>query len=319
MNGNVAILGAGAFGTSLAIALSRNGTQTMLWARDPRGMQESRENTVRLPGHSLPDALTVTGNLSEACKADILLLVTPMQSLSGFLKQNAALLQGKSLVTCCKGVDMNTGDGPVEVVHATCPTARVSVLSGPGFAVDIAGGFPTALTLATHESPDLQAALSTDTLRIYSSRDLTGVALGGALKNVVAIACGLAMGAGLGESARAALLTRGFAEMNRFARFRGAEAETLSGLSGLGDLVLTATSEKSRNYAFGLSLGRGETTGTSKGKTIEGMFTAKAVSNIAKKAKIEMPVTDMVVAVLTGNLTVEQATGHLLSRPLKEE
>lgn len=319
MSNKVAILGAGAFGTSLAISLSRNGRPTTLWARDPRDMQKVRENKVRLPGHPLPDALTITGNLAEACKADILLLVTPMQTLAGFLSENAPLFQGKSLVTCCKGVDLKSGDGPVEIANKACPTARVSVLSGPGFAVDIAGGFPTALTLATQEGESLQAALSSETLRIYRSNDRIGVALGGALKNVVAIACGLAMGAGLGESARAALLTRGFAEMNRFARFRGAEAETLAGLSGLGDLVLTATSEKSRNYAFGLSLGRGNGSNTNQNTTIEGMFTAKAVSIIAKNAGIDMPVTDMVVAVLTGHLTVKQATGQLLSRPLKEE
>lgn len=319
MNKRVAILGAGAFGTSLAISLSRNGQPITLWARDPRDMQSSRENKKRLPGHLLPKQLTVTGDLGEAAKADILLLVTPMQALAGFLKQNASLFQGKTLVTCCKGVDLSSGLGPVEIAKSACPTARVSVLSGPGFAVDIAKGLPTALTLATNEGADLQAALSNDTLRIYRSRDLAGVALGGALKNIIAIACGLTIGAGLGESARASLLTRGFSEMNRFARFHGAEAETLMGLSGLGDLVLTATSEKSRNYAFGLALGRDEAKNASQSGTIEGMFTAKAVSNIAKSAGIDMPITDMVVAVLVGHLTIKEATNRLLSRPLKEE
>ncbi len=319
MTKTVAILGAGAFGTSLAISLSRNGQPITLWARDPCDMQASRENKKRLPGHSFPQSLTITGDLGQAAKADILLLVTPMQALAGFLKENATLFQGKTLVTCCKGVDLSSGLGPVEIAKEACPTARVSVLSGPGFAVDIAKGLPTALTLATHEGADLQAALSSDTLRIYRSGDLAGVALGGALKNIIAIACGLTIGAGLGESARASLLTRGFAEMNRFARFRGAEAETLMGLSGLGDLVLTATSEKSRNYAFGLSLGRSETKSMPQSGTIEGMFTAKAVSNIAKNADIDLPITNMVVAVLTGDLTIEEATNMLLSRPLREE
>ena len=316
---SVAVLGAGAFGTSLAISLSRDGRPVTLWGRDVGNMQTTRENTKRLPGYTLPESLLVTGDLEKAATADILLLVTPMQTLAGFLADNQALFPGKTLVTCCKGVDLSTGLGPTEIVRNTCPDAHVAVLSGPGFAVDIAQGLPTALTLASDAGEELQEALSSETLRLYRSTDLIGVALGGALKNVIAIACGLAIGAGLGESARAALLTRGFSEMNRFARHQGALPETLAGLAGLGDLVLTATSEKSRNYAFGLALGRNEVGADKPGTTIEGMATAIAVSNIAKNAKIEMPVTNMVVAVLNGDLTIEQAKIRLLSRPLKEE
>ncbi len=320
MNPRISVLGAGAFGTSLAISMSLTGQPVSLWARDPRDMAQRRENLARLPGHSFPDTLSVSNNLAEACRAETLLIAMPMQVLSEFLQKNKTLFQGKTLVTCCKGIDLITGLGPAEIVQKICPEANAAVLSGPGFAVDIARGLPTALTLAVEKNAvQLQAALSTDTLRLYRSSDLTGVALGGALKNVVAIACGLAIGAGLGESARAALLTRGFAEMNRFACHKGAHPETLAGLSGLGDLVLTATSEKSRNYAFGLALGRGDVEAAASGATIEGMSTAKAVSNIAKDNKIDMPVTNMVVAVLNGHLTIEQARDLLLLRPLREE
>ncbi|MCP5039201.1 MAG: NAD(P)-dependent glycerol-3-phosphate dehydrogenase [Rhodobacteraceae bacterium] len=319
MKQSIAVLGAGAFGTSLAISMSRDGNPVSLWARDIRDMAEARENSARLSGFPFPKSLTVTDKLARAAQADILLIATPMQALSDFLTANQSLFQNKTLVTCCKGVDLSTGLGPVEIVRNSCPSACVAVLSGPGFAVDIAKGLPTALTLASDGGERLQEILSNETLRLYRSSDLTGVALGGALKNIVAMACGLAIGAGLGESARAALLTRGFAEMNRFARHHGAHSETLAGLSGLGDLVLTATSEKSRNYAYGLALGRGDEQAAKPGTTIEGMATAKAVSIIAKKQNIDMPVTDMVVAVLTGHLTIEEAKSRLLSRPLKEE
>lgn len=319
MNNSVAVLGAGAFGTSLAIAISLSGRPVTLWARDIRDMSARRENTARLAGHRFPESLSVSDDLAKTASAGILLIATPMQALSDFLHENAALFKGKTLVTCCKGLDLATGLGPAEIVAQACPEARAAVLSGPGFAVDIARGRPTALTLAAKDGAELQTVLSGDALRLYRSEDLTGVALGGALKNVIAIACGLAIGAEMGESARAALLTRGFAEMNRFARYRGAFPETLAGLSGLGDLVLTCTSEKSRNFSFGLSLGRGGPGSGASGTTIEGMATAKAVSIIAKTAGIDMPVTNMVVAVLDGSLTIEHAREMLLSRPLKEE
>ncbi len=315
----LAVLGAGAFGTALAINLARAGREVTLWARAPGDMATRRENVGRLPGQRLPDNLQVTGDISVAAQAGILLLAMPMQALGGFVRGHAGVLADKTLVTCCKGVDMATGLGPAETVRQACPTARVAVLSGPGFAVDIAQGLPTALTLACAEDgADLQAALATETLRLYRSRDVTGVELGGALKNVIAIAAGLSMGAGLGESARAALLTRGFAEMNRFAVARGARPETLSGLSGLGDLVLTATSAKSRNYAFGLALGQGGTA-PPPGTTVEGMATARAVADLAARAGIDLPITKMVVAVLEGKMTINAARAALLARPLREE
>ena len=314
---SISILGAGAFGTALAISIARDGRDVVLWARTPEDMQAARENTRRLPGHRFPDSLNVTGDLSLACKSNIVLLATPMQQLSHFLGKHAALLDSKTLVACCKGVDLETGFGPAEIIRRHTPNATPAILSGPSFAVDIAAGLPTALTLATDDGEVLQSALSTDTLRLYRSADLIGVEIGGALKNVVAIACGIAIGAGLGESARAALMTRGYAEMQRFAIAQGARPETLAGLSGFGDLSLTCTSEKSRNFAFGLALGRGGI--LPEGTTIEGKATAKAVSSLAKKLNLDMPIANMVVAVLDKHLTIKEATKALLARPLKEE
>lgn len=312
----VSILGAGAFGTALAIAIARGGTPVTLWARDPGDMAQSRENTRRLPGFAFPDGLTITGDL-DAAGADIVLLALPMQRLAGFLTQHAERLAGRTLVATCKGIDLTTGESPVEIITRTCPNATPALLSGPSFAVDVAAGLPTALTIAAADPEPLQHALSGSNLRLYRATDLTGVATGGALKNVIAISCGLAMGAGLGESARAALMTRGFAEMNRFAIARGAERDTLQGLSGFGDLSLTCTSEKSRNYTYGLRLGRGEP--QPEGLTIEGQATAKAVSILAQKADIDMPITKMVAAVMAGHVTINEACELLLARPLKEE
>ncbi|HBZ42551.1 MAG TPA: glycerol-3-phosphate dehydrogenase [Maritimibacter sp.] len=313
---SVSILGAGAFGTSLAIAIARSETPVTLWARDPGNMATTRDNTRRLPGFSFPDALTVTGDLDDA-EDDIVLLAVPMQQLASFLSKHADRFKGRTLVATCKGIDVSTGESPAEIITRICPDATPALLSGPSFAVDVAAGLPTALTVAAADPEPLQNALSGSNLRLYRSTDLTGVATGGAMKNVIAIACGLAIGAGLGESARAALMTRGFAEMNRFAIARGAEADTLQGLSGFGDLALTCTSEKSRNYAYGIALGRGEP--PAKGITIEGQATAKAVSIAAEKAQIDMPITNMVVAVMAHHITIREASEMLLARPLKEE
>ncbi|MAM63504.1 NAD(P)H-dependent glycerol-3-phosphate dehydrogenase [Maritimibacter sp. UBA3975] len=313
---NISVLGAGAFGTSLAIALSRAGKDVTLWARDAGDMAKSRENVRRLPGHALPDRLVITENM-EAFGADIVLLAVPMQTLRGFLAEHCERFSGTTLVATCKGIDLETGDGPGEIIRKSCPDAHPALLSGPSFAVDVAAGLPTALTVAAKDPIALQNALTGGNLRLYRSTDLPGVETGGAMKNVIAIACGLAIGAGLGESARAALMTRGFAEMNRFAIARGAESDTLQGLSGFGDLTLTCTSEKSRNFAYGLALGRGEV--LAEGVTIEGKATAKAVSNAAEKAGIDMPITNMVVAVMSGHITINEASELLLARPLKEE
>ena len=305
---SVAILGAGAFGTALALTLARKGQPVSLHARTARSRPA-------LPGVSLLPEITLT---TAAPTASTVLLAVPTQALSAALRGHD--WAGRALVACCKGVETTTGHLPHEIIAAAAPGATPALLSGPSFAVDIANGLPTALTLAAPTEPAakaLQHALSTNTLRLYRSTDMAGVALGGALKNVIAIACGMAMGAGLGESARAALVTRGFAEINRLAQAMGAEAETLAGLSGLGDLALTCTSEKSRNYGFGLRLGAAGHAETI--ATTEGIATARAALSLAEHHGVDVPIVAAVAAVLANDMSVEQAKEALLTRPLRRE
>lgn len=317
---SIAVLGAGAFGTALAVSLAQNGPVT-LWARDADQAEEMRRNgrnERRLPGVSLPKNVSVTAEIEDATGCEIVLLAVPMQQMAGFLAEHAGRLDGKTLVSCSKGIDLATGRGAVAIIRDACPAARGAVLTGPSFAADIARGLPTALTLAMEEDSEaLQAQLSTPSLRLYRTTDTIGAELGGALKNVIAIAAGVVIGASLGDSARAALMTRGFAEMNRLALRFGARAETLSGLSGLGDLVLTCTSMQSRNFRFGHALGRGEAFDAS--ITVEGVATAKAVSILAKKHGIDMPIAAMIAALSERRISVSDAVQALLSRPLKEE
>lgn len=319
----ISVLGAGAFGTALAISLAQSGRKVTLWARSAEAataMQKQRGNALRLPDKPFPEPLDVTSDLAMATAAPILLLAVPMQQLARFAEENKAQFQQKTLVSCCKGVDLKTGRGPIAVLEDTVPDATVAILSGPSFAVDIADGLPTALTLATRDKTvavALQTRLSTDNIRLYTSLDPVGVEFGGALKNVIAIACGLAIGAGFGESARAALMTRGFAEMQRLAVKQGADPMTLAGLSGFGDLVLTCTSEKSRNYSHGLKLGRGAEIDPS--VTVEGVATAKAVAHLSATLGVDMPITTAVTQILNGNLSISETVELLLSRPLKRE
>ncbi len=316
----IAVLGSGAFGTALAVALARDGRDVTLWARDAakaRTMDSTRAAPA-LPGVTLPPELRVTSAPQSA--AEVILLAVPMQSLAAALRDHAELWPGKHLVACCKGVELGTGRLTDTVMQDEAPKASFALLSGPSFAVDIAAGLPTALTLAAPDEAQargLQELLSTPVLRIYRSTDMTGVALGGALKNVIAIASGMAMGAGLGESARAALMTRGYAEIQRLARARGARVETLAGLAGFGDLVLTCTSGKSRNYAYGLRLGQSGQTGAT--ATTEGIATARAAAQLAERDRIDMPITAAIAAVLDGRWSVHQAAEALLSRPLRSE
>ncbi|MCT4555137.1 MAG: NAD(P)-dependent glycerol-3-phosphate dehydrogenase [Pelagimonas sp.] len=314
----ISVLGGGAFGTALAISLAANGPVT-LWARDISALQDRRESP-RLPGAKLPDAITLTDDLATATQADALLFATPMQSLSALLTRIDAALEGVALVACCKGIDLTTLTGPAGVLRAGKPQGIPAILTGPSFAADIAHGLPTALTIACEDDAmgtRLQHALSTPTLRLYRSSDVAGAELGGALKNVMAIACGAAMGAGLGDSARAALMTRGFAEMTRFATSHGARAETLAGLSGLGDLALTCTSDLSRNYRFGMALGRGDAFDPD--ITVEGAATARAMARIAQAQDLSLPICDAVAALTEGRATLRDILDQLLSRPLKEE
>ncbi|MGA0615667.1 NAD(P)H-dependent glycerol-3-phosphate dehydrogenase [Paracoccus sp. KR1-242] len=312
----VSIIGAGAFGTALAVTLSAK-VPVSLWAR---GMDwaPTRENP-RLPGVRLPDDITLTGDLDVAL-AETVLLALPAQVLGGFLAEHAARLDGRNLVSCAKGIDLGTLTGPSALIAATCPAATRAVLTGPSFAADIARGLPTALTLACDDASaaeSLQRQLSTPSLRLYRTSDVTGAELGGALKNVIAIAAGAAIGAGYGDSARASIITRGFAEMVRLATALGARPETLSGLSGLGDLVLTCTSEQSRNFRYGLALGAGRD--FAPGTTVEGAATARAVAALAPRLGVELPVSGLVAGLAEGRVAMEHALDILLNRPLKEE
>lgn len=319
----IGVIGAGAFGTSLAISLAAGGREVRLWGRDGTAMlemQDARENAKRLPGAPFPDTLTATDNFTEATAPDTLLLSVPMQQLETLLQDNAEALAQKTLVACCKGFSLRTGEGPVSLISRILPQAQAAILTGPSFAADIAQGLPTALTLACADqacSQDLQERLSTRNLRLYRTTDVTGAELGGGLKNVIAIASGVVIGAGLGESARAALMTRGFAEMTRIAQALGARPETLAGLSGFGDLTLTCTSTQSRNYRYGQALGRGEEFAA--GTTVEGAATARAMLQLAERHGVDMPITRAVTAIIAGDLDVGAAMDQLLARPLKEE
>ena len=315
----IAVIGAGAFGTALAIALSSTGTPVTLVARKAaRELDAARENSRYLPGLPFPAGLRVAAEVPEA--ADLVLLAVPMQSLARMFADHAEMLAGQRLVACCKGIDLATGLGPATLASRLSPGSTCAILTGPSFAVDIAQGLPTALTLACanpRAGAEIQGLLARPALRIYLTDDVIGAELGGALKNVVALAAGLTIGAGLGESARASVVTRGFAEMQRAAGAMGARSETLVGLSGLGDLLLTATSEKSRNFSTGIRLGRGgRFDGTS---TVEGIATAEAMLQVAERIGAELPLTAMVAEVTSGRIGVEEARDILLARPLRRE
>lgn len=306
------IIGAGAFGTALAIAYGNVGHAVTLWARDGAGAAQASRQTARLPAAMLPETVTVTGDLADL-SADIALLALPTQAIGPFLSSNS--LSSTHLVSCAKGIDRATGLGPAALI-ARHSRATPLQLTGPSFAADIAAGLPTALTLACADDAigeALQTLLSTPTLRLYRTTDVAGAELGGALKNVIAIAAGAVIGGGLGDSARAALIARGFAEMRRLARDVGAREETLAGLSGLGDLILTCTSPQSRNFRFGVALAKGEPFDTR--ITVEGLHTARQIADSA----LDTPIAAAVAALADGRLDFAGALDTLLSRPLRQE
>jgi glycerol-3-phosphate dehydrogenase (NAD(P)+) len=317
----IGIAGAGAFGTALAVALAQRGREVRLWARDPVQVSEiqvTRRNDRSLPGVRMPENVSIHAEIADVCRGRALLLAVPMQALGALLDGFPAIGTDQPLIACCKGVDLSALRGPVALILERRPGAVAAILTGPSFAVDIAKGLPTALTLATaQDGGGLQELLSTPTLRLYRTDDVIGAELGGALKNVVAIAAGAVIGAGLGDSARAALMTRGYAEMVRLATALGARPETLAGLSGLGDLVLTCTSAQSRNFRLGLALGQG--TSFDPSVTVEGVATARAVVRLATQLRLDMPVTVMVDALASGRIALNDAIGQLMSRPLKQE
>lgn len=320
---HIAVLGAGAWGTALANLAAQAGHSVTLWARDPHKadvMAQSRENP-RLRGARLNERVSVSSDLSDVASADVILLVVPAQASRSVVAQ-LNKLDGTPVIACAKGIERGSHKFMTDVIAETAPGARPAILSGPSFAADVARGLPTAVTLAAHDentASTLARALSTPLFRLYHSTDIRGVEIGGAAKNVLAIAAGIVVGRGLGASAAAALTTRGFAELSRFGRALGAQPETLTGLSGLGDLILTCSSPQSRNFSLGIALGQGKADALHGDKLAEGAATAPALVEMAHAKGIEMPIAAAVAAVLEGKLSVDQATESLLTRPLRAE
>jgi glycerol-3-phosphate dehydrogenase (NAD(P)+) len=325
----VAVVGAGAWGTALAQVAAGAGCAVTLWAREPEVVESvnaTRRNALFLPDAALHPAIRATGDLVETATADIILAVTPAQHMRATLQALAgALRPGAPVVLCSKGIEQGTGLLMTQVLAEVLPQAAHAVLSGPSFAKDVAIGLPTAVTLACADpalGARLAAALGVATFRPYLSTDLIGAEIGGAVKNVLAIACGMAEGRGLGESARAALITRGFAEMTRLGVAMGADARTLSGLCGLGDLVLTCSSRSSRNFALGAALGAGQSLAEAldgKRSVAEGAATAPALVSLARAQGVDMPICEGVAAILAGKLQVGEAIEALLARPFRQE
>jgi len=322
----IGVIGAGAWGTALANAAAKAGRDVVLHGRDPAlidAIARTRSNEKYLPGIRLEEKVTPTTDLARAADADAILLVTPTQSLRENASALAKLLRaGTPAIACSKGIENGTKKFVTEVIEEVLPQAKPAILSGPGFAEDVAAGLPTAVTLAAHDEAlalELAGALSSQTFRLYHSTDVRGVEIGGAAKNVLAIAAGIVAGKKLGASAQAALTTRGFAELLRFARAYDAKPETLTGLSGLGDLILTCSSPQSRNYAFGVSLGGSSTVDVHGKKLTEGVYTAPVLVEAARAKKIEMPIAEAVAAVLAGKVGIDAAIAGLLSRPLRQE
>ncbi len=319
----IGVIGAGAWGTALANAAARAGRPVLLQARNPAIVAEindRRSNIAALPGCRIEDGVRATTSLDEVTQAEILLLVIPTQSLRSLARDLKALIRpGQPLVICAKGIERGTGAFVSDIITQELPQALPAILSGPSFADDVVKGLPTAVTLACADEAMAQHIahqLGSSRFRLYHSDDVRGAEIGGAAKNVLAIAAGIVAGRGLGASAAAALTSRGFAELSRFGRHFGARAETLTGLSGLGDLILSCSSSQSRNFALGHALGRNE---AAQGKLAEGAFTASALVALAQQHKIDMPIAQAVHKVLEQVWSVDEAIAALLNRPQKAE
>jgi glycerol-3-phosphate dehydrogenase (NAD(P)+) len=322
---HIGVLGAGAWGSALANLAVRAGRRVTLWARDPRVAETiaQRRESPKLPRVRLENLVTVTGAL-EAFDADALLIAVPAQAVRSVASAlTPRLPDGMPVIACAKGIERGTGRFMTEVIAECARQARPAILSGPSFAADVARGLPTAVTLAAADealASALAHALGSPTFRPYHSTDVRGVEIGGAAKNVLAIAAGIVEGRRLGPSAAAALVTRGFAELVRFGKAFGARPETLTGLSGLGDLILTCSSRQSRNFSLGIALGEGRSLADAqRGKVVEGVFTASALVEMARAREIEMPIAAAVAAVLDGRLDIDAAIESLLTRPFRAE
>jgi glycerol-3-phosphate dehydrogenase (NAD(P)+) len=323
----IAVLGAGSWGTALAHAALRAGRDVTLWSHNPKTaetMAATRANPL-LPGVAIDKKITITTSLTDALKTDAILAAVPAQSLRALASLIAPSLPAEiPVISCAKGIERGTRKFMTEIIAEVAPRAAPAILSGPSFADDVARGLPTAVTLAAADedlAADLAQSLGSATFRPYHSTDLRGVEIGGAAKNVLAIATGIVSGRGLGASAAAALVTRGFAELVRFGRKLGARPETLTGLSGLGDLVLSCSTAQSRNYSFGLALGQGMSAEEAQRATklAEGAFTASVLAEIAQQHGVDMPITIAVAGVLDGAMTVDDAIASLMTRPFRAE
>ncbi|MBB3411616.1 glycerol-3-phosphate dehydrogenase (NAD(P)+) [Rhizobium sp. BK316] len=327
MSERIAVVGSGAFGTALAAVIALTGRNSViLVGRNPsliEDLKAERLHDAVLPGIALPETLEFSAEADAIGDADIVLFAMPSQAQADAARRYGPYLAKDAIVvTCAKGIERTTGALLTDMLERELPDHPVAVLSGPGFAADIAKGLPTAMAIAAADmqvAERLAQAISGRTFRLYASADRIGVQLGGALKNVLAIACGIVEGGGIGDSARAALIARGLAEMSRFIVAKGGHADTARGLSGLGDLVLTATSHQSRNLRFGIALGRGEKVDPSRGELVEGAFAAAVASRLARELGVEMPITDAVSAIIEGKLGISEAIEQLMTRPITTE
>jgi glycerol-3-phosphate dehydrogenase (NAD(P)+) len=322
----IGIIGGGAWGTALAQVAAAGGRETLLWALEPEVVEAvngRHENPLFLAGIPLDQTIRATSDLGDLAGCDAWLVVTPAQHMRAVLE--AAPRCGRPMVLCSKGIEEHKGELLHQVARDACPGAPIAVLSGPTFAHEVARGLPTAVTLAARDSSlaeQLRQRIAQPAFRIYVSDDVAGAEIGGAVKNVLAIACGVVEGKGLGQNARAALIGRGFAEMTRFGLAHGAKRETLAGLSGLGDLVLTCSSTSSRNYSLGKGIGEGRSAGellADRMTVAEGAFTAPVLARLAREKGIDMPIVEAVDALVAGRASVDQVLGALLSRPPRSE
>ncbi len=323
------VIGAGAWGTALAQTLAMSGRAVTLWAYEKdcaHAINTQHENTMYLPGQPLHEHLKASSDFSDLADMDAVLAVAPAQTMRQVLENFAPFARPElPVVLCSKGIEISSLRFMSEVLQDVLPQIRPAVLSGPSFAIDVAQGLPTAVTLACQDedlASGLARAIAAPTFRPYISTDILGAEIGGAVKNVLAIACGMVLGKGLGKSAHAALIARGFAEMTRLGEALGAKRETLTGLCGLGDLVLTCSSAQSRNMSCGLALGQGQSLDeimAGRRAVTEGVATAPALKNLAKKAGVEMPISESVAAILAGEIHVDAAISALMNRPQKSE
>ena len=318
----LAVIGGGAWGTALAQVAAAGGRETLLWALEEdvvSAVNRIHENPVYLKGLKLEPAIRATSNFSDLAEADAWLVVTPAQHMRAVLKRSP--FPNMPLILCSKGIEESSGKLLHEVAHEVCPSSPVAVLSGPTFAHEVAAGLPTAVTLACEDrdiGERLRSRINLPHFRTYCTDDVAGAEVGGAVKNVLAIACGVAEGRSLGQNARAALIARGFAEMTRFGLAMGGRRETLAGLSGLGDLVLTCSSTSSRNFSLGKAIGEGEKPADlmkDRRTVAEGAHTAPVLDRIAKERGIDMPLVDAVASLLAGKVGLEELLGTMLSRP----